>query len=314
MNIEAWTFDELYYKVLKHLAGGRTRSVYIGRTAGETYEERGAVLTLYQPAANILTFDARGLNYAFSVAEWLWMVTGRTDVATVKYFNKNMAGFSDDGLTFRGAYGPAIAQQLPWIIDTLAADETSRQAVMTIWNPRPGPTKDTPCTVMFQFFVRNDALEMIAYMRSNDVWLGLPYDLFNFTQIQRQVQFALSHRLGRELSTGPYTHMAGSLHLYEKNFTAATDLLAGGMAGYDVLEGAPRTPPPEWPVPLEVQSALNDTAQGILPKARFVDAWTPYTNLLGYYVTRKEAWYEAMIGHCPQPWQDLYRRRDNAKS
>jgi hypothetical protein len=52
---------------------------------------------------------------------------------------------------------------------------------------------------------------MIATMRSNDLWLGLPYDVFAFTCIQQMVAAALGVGLGW------YQHQAGSLHVYDRN-------------------------------------------------------------------------------------------------
>lgn len=307
MDHYGYNFDELYWKVLCDLV--TAEEVYIGRTATKTRETRGAVLRLYTPSHNVLTARP-GLNYAFNVAEWLWMVTGRNDVRTVAYFNSRIAGFSDDGLTFRGAYGPAIAQQLPWVIDELARDDSTRQAVMSIWERRPAPSKDTPCTMQFQFFVRDDMLEMIAYMRSNDVWLGLPYDLFNFTQIQRQVAAAVSDRLGRPISPGLYTHMVGSLHLYEQNQEAAEEAVHIAYAPRTPMLSSPK---PVWPVPLEMQTVLNQAACGVMPETYGMDpVWKPYANLLAYYVSRKEDHLPPFTNLCPRPWRDLYVERDNA--
>ena len=48
-------------------------------------------------------------------------------------------------------------------------------------------------------------------MRSNDIWFGLPYDIFQFTSLQ----ILLSMELG--VGIGTYTHICGSLHLYERD-------------------------------------------------------------------------------------------------
>ncbi len=52
-------------------------------------------------------------------------------------------------------------------------------------------------------------------MRSNDAWLGLPYDLMQFGMLQ----CAISQALG--LPVGVQTHSAGSMHLYKRNFPKA---------------------------------------------------------------------------------------------
>ena len=54
-------------------------------------------------------------------------------------------------------------------------------------------------------------------MRSNDLWLGFPYDVFQFTCMQ----VLMSMELGIEL--GSYTHIAGSLHIYERDFKKALE-------------------------------------------------------------------------------------------
>jgi hypothetical protein len=56
-------------------------------------------------------------------------------------------------------------------------------------------------------------------MRSNDVWLGFPYDVFVNTCLQQ----ILANEMQLELGT--YTHHVGSLHLYEKNEKAAREAL-----------------------------------------------------------------------------------------
>jgi thymidylate synthase len=58
---------------------------------------------------------------------------------------------------------------------------------------------------------------MTTYMRSNDLWMGFPNDVFQFTCMQ----IWLAMRLGVKLGT--YTHIAGSLHLYERDYNKAKE-------------------------------------------------------------------------------------------
>jgi thymidylate synthase len=105
----------------------------------------------------------------------------------------------------------------------LRDDPDTRQAVITLWDPAldrhdPQPKRDYPCTVMLHFMIRGGKLTLRVHMRSNDVWLGLPYDVFQFTQLQ----LTLARALGIE--AGDYVHQASSLHLYERDLTAVSDL------------------------------------------------------------------------------------------
>lgn len=160
---------------------------------------------------NILVHPVRNLNYRFMVAEWLWIQAGREDVATIAKYNSHITKFSDDGYIFNGAYGPRLANQWEYVIENLKKDPDSRQAVMVIFTPNPMSSKDIPCTISLQVLLRDGKLHGIMTMRSNDLWLGLPYDFFNFSQITNQ----LAGELGVE--PGSMTIQAGSSHLYEAN-------------------------------------------------------------------------------------------------
>ena len=96
----------------------------------------------------------------------------------------------------------------------LKNDPSTRQAVIHIKEARnliDYPTKDLNCTIALQFILRNNKLDLIVTMRSNDVWLGLPYDLFNFTCMQ----ILMAMELGVEIGT--YYHNAASLHMYRSD-------------------------------------------------------------------------------------------------
>jgi thymidylate synthase len=63
---------------------------------------------------------------------------------------------------------------------------------------------------------------MLVYMRSNDVFLGLPHDVFCFTMLQEIIAASLGAKIGT------YTHLAGSLHLYDDKRKAAEKFLGEG--------------------------------------------------------------------------------------
>jgi thymidylate synthase len=172
----------------------------------------------------VVSTAARKLGYKFMAAEAYWILTGDDRVETIAPYSKAIANFSDNGVTFDGAYGPMIQAQFDYIIETLVKDPDSRQAVMTIWRPSPAPSKDIPCTVSVQFLIRDGFLHVIDTMRSSDIWLGVPYDLFNFTMLAVQVGLALRDR-GLRVQLGALTLQAGSQHLYVRNAEEANKVL-----------------------------------------------------------------------------------------
>jgi len=203
----------------------------------------GVTFRLKDPRSRLLTLPARKADYGFAVGEFLWYWNGRRDLKTMLYYNKRMADFSDDGKNLNSAYGYRLRRKLTlsqeglfggtqWetAISTLTKDTDSRRAVLLINSPEDQyvadtrGSKDVPCTLSLQFFIRDNALYLHVVMRSNDIWWGLSYDLFSFTLLQecmlQDLKVTDPTRFG-ELRLGEYIHTAGSLHLYERHFDVA---------------------------------------------------------------------------------------------
>jgi len=128
-----------------------------------------------------------------------------------------------DGGVFHGAYGQRIYGRLEALVDLLKSDPDTRQAILTIFDSKQdlgAQVKDIPCTLSLQFLIRNGSLCMRTTMRSNDVWLGLPYDLVQFAAMQGAIAKAL------DLPMGWYSHSVGSLHLYHRDIEKAEQLRA----------------------------------------------------------------------------------------
>lgn len=178
----------------------------------------------------VLLVPERKLSYQFMAAEAYWMLMGDDTVAGIAPWNKNISQFSDDGVRFFGAYGPKILDQLDYVVHKLCEDHDSRQAGLTIWRERPPKTKDVPCTVAMFFSIRASRLEMNVFMRSNDVWLGTPYDVFNFSMVAHLVCCRLNQvnwLPGSDVSPGDLRLTAASSHLYDVHWEAAAALAPG---------------------------------------------------------------------------------------
>lgn len=237
-----------------------------------TRELLGASIVLEDSSRNILDVEARRLNYRFMVAEWLWMSFGRSDVKTIAQYNSRIAAFSDDGVFFEGAYGPHFNAQRFRVMQKLRRDPATRQAVMQV--PRPQrDTKDEPCTLSLQFLCRGGKLHCVATMRSSDVWLGLPYDVFNFTQIQNWLAGDLM------LERGWFMLNAGSLHLYERDRKDADRVIVEGLRQRNTMSTrALPGYPPSW-----LEDILVHRERGSLPgpTGQVSDlAWLPYAEAL----------------------------------
>ncbi|MCP2258153.1 thymidylate synthase [Streptoalloteichus tenebrarius] len=193
-------------------------------------EELGVSLRVADPRRRLVTHPARRTNIVFNFAEALWYLAGRDDVEYLAYYAPMVRRFSQDGVRLTGtAYGPRIFRHGPTRLDQwaavrelLRADPDTKRAVIQIFEPEelgvPG-NPDVACTLALQFLLRENALHLVGYMRANDVYRGMVSDVFSFTFLQE----VMAGQLGVEL--GSYTHMVGSLHLYESDIPAARRVL-----------------------------------------------------------------------------------------
>ena len=161
----------------------------------------------------------------YLIGEWLWYESRSKRLSAIQNFTTGWDRMSDDGVTVNSNYGWCIHDkygfdQWEFVKHELEHDPNSRRAVVHIKEARDltlYPSNDVNCTVCLQFFLRHGKLMETVYMRSNDVWMGLPYDMAYFMGLQ--VRMAME--LGVEL--GEYTHIAGSLHLYGRNLPQTGD-------------------------------------------------------------------------------------------
>lgn len=177
-------------------------------------------IILENPRNRLIYHPERNFNYKFAFVESLMLFSHSSAVKYPAFANPRIKDFSDDGVSLHGSYGARIASYIPSVIEKLKSDSNSRQAVLSIYDNSDlvFQTKDVPCTLTLQFLVRDNKLHMITNMRSNDIWWGLPYDVFIFTTLQELI----ANELGVEL--GQYHHRPASLHLYERHFKIFEDI------------------------------------------------------------------------------------------
>jgi thymidylate synthase len=127
----------------------------------------------------------------------------------------------------------ALADMPPEARATEADREANAQAELELEEKAQLCTclRDVPCTLALQFLPRGGYLHTIVTMRSSDAWLGLPYDIFNFTMLANHLAAALSQAKRRRILLGTITLNLGSSHLYEENWTQAQQVVSDASIG-----------------------------------------------------------------------------------
>jgi thymidylate synthase len=113
---------------------------------------------------------------------------------------------------------PKMRTPWEWAKESLINDKDTRQAILRFSLPEHQwvGNKDQTCTMHGNFLIRDDKLHLSVVMRSNDLVLGLVYDLPWFCSlIDRMVEELKPYY--PSLTKGFYTHTVHSLHIYEKN-------------------------------------------------------------------------------------------------
>jgi thymidylate synthase len=238
-----------------------------------TLEVMGAHLRLTEPRRRLVDLPPyRQLNPAFAVAEALWILSGSDDPWIFTY-NRVLENFADAG-RLRGAYGPRIRRwrdavdQLTHVRTLLAGDPDSRQAVVQLYDPAQDTRghRDVPCTLNYRFYIRDGRLDMHTSMRSNDVWLGLPYDLFTATMLHELMASWL------EVELGIYHHHVDSLHLYAQHAEAAASIGARSVLAS-----------PSMPALSAPADQLTDFLAAVVTGIPPTGVWTPYSAVLASY-------------------------------
>jgi thymidylate synthase len=182
-----------------------------------TLELLNVTLQVQKPWNLPLYIENRKLNQNIGIKEALQLVGQITDPESILETTSVFGRFMDDNILY-GSYGPRIHGNLGKLVNQLKKDYSTRQAVLTIFDSDKdlnADVKDVPCTLTLQYFIRDNRLLARTSMRSNDVFLGLPYDLTQFIALQGAIAKAL------DVEMGSYTHTVGSMHIYEEHIPQA---------------------------------------------------------------------------------------------
>lgn len=269
-----------------------------------------AVLIHANPRDRVLLNPVRNANPFFHLYEAMWMLAGRNDVESLKYFVSTIGDFSDDGVIFNGAYGDRWRNalcvvppnersgieenddysfdQIEHIIEHLKEQPFSRRAVLQMWevqrdlqrvdNRFNDFSKDVCCnlSVVFQIYRDpnwNDHLNITVFNRSNDlIWGALGANMVQFSFLQEYV----ATKLG--INVGTYYQVSANLHLYTErhNPAAIYRSWADSVTASDYYVGGPHFDE-------ELQQAVTTRGQGDYENSFFACVFQPMMIAFDFY-------------------------------
>ena len=242
---QAKTFADVYEEILYDLM---KNPEYVTQPRDMKINEICDVaLVVENPLSCLYINPNRSSQLKYIAAEFLWYFMGRNDVDFIAKYAKFWESIQNDDGTVNSSYGHLLFNnknehgftQYHWALKSLAQDKDSRQAVLHFNLPthQRSENKDFVCTMYGIFQIRDNKLNFTISMRSNDVILGLPTDFAFFVTLQSQMLSHLRKYAGYpDLEMGTYTHIANSLHVYERHFDIVNKMITSKFQSIDIPE------------------------------------------------------------------------------
>lgn len=161
--------------------------------------------------------------------EQLWFVSGSSNIKYLQDHNiRYWDEFADKDLNLGPVYGVqwrhwkdpkgGEIDQLQWAIDQIKTNPDSKAILVSAWNPADlEEMRLPPCHTMFQFDVTKGKLRMQLYQRSSDVFLGLPFNIAQYSLLLHMV----AHVTG--LEARELVVSIGNAHLYTNHLDQARE-------------------------------------------------------------------------------------------
>lgn len=163
--------------------------------------------------------------------ELAWLISGSTNIGPmvdqgIHIWNEWADENGDLGPVYgkqwrkwnNGEYGSI--DQLQNALDLIKNNPHSRRIIVSAWNPPDVPNmKLPPCHMTFQFEVHDGKLSCHMYMRSADVFLGVPFNVASYA--------ALTHVMASlaGLEIGELIVSFGDVHIYNNLFDQVKEQL-----------------------------------------------------------------------------------------
>jgi thymidylate synthase len=178
----------------------------------------------------LLTTKDMNNSFEHIKAEMLWMLKGSTNANELadmgfgiwrKWADENgelgpvygfqMRNFDGDYDSYQDLHQSYGTDQISWIINELKTNPHSRRMVVSLWNPNQlDEMALPPCHWAFELYVdfRNNSLNMKLHQRSCDVFLGVPYNIAEYSLLLHMI----SHVTGYQPGTLVYD--MSNVHIY----------------------------------------------------------------------------------------------------
>ena len=230
LTINCDSLNEGYQYLINELQVAGQQST--GRQQGAIHELLDIELVLSDPRKSVLSLPIRNMSRRYAAGELLCYIRGTNKKEDFAFYSKSWDKLANPDGTINSAYGyrmfhPVFDEntetRFHYALTQLLENSDTKNAIVMMRDDRdlhPDHQKDRCCTLCLCFNIRDGKLNCHTIMRSQDLWLGLPYDVFCFTRLMQIMLYNYNAACedGKEVQLGTYTHQVLNLHLYEKDW------------------------------------------------------------------------------------------------
>lgn len=218
-------FDKMYLDLCDKIL---TKGTYVqNRTGVATYKLPHQILQ-FDLSKEFPILTTKFVAFKHAVLEMLWIYQAQSNDVSwlkdrgIKIWNEWEIG--EDGIymgkNFGKEWAGTIGTAYGWIvnkyqltqnlINTIKTNPTDRRMIMSLWQNEYLPTAALPsCVWNTQWDVTGDKLNCILNVRSNDVPLGMPFNVAQYAVLIHLIAHVT------DLKPGLFTYVINNAHIYE---------------------------------------------------------------------------------------------------
>jgi thymidylate synthase len=167
------------------------------------------------------------MPFKIMLNELIWFISGDTNI---KWLQEHKIKYWNDFADKDGDLGPVYGyqwrkwpdyngghiDQLKNVIHEIKTMPNSKAMLVSAWNPAQlDEMRLPPCHTFFQFNVTKGKLRLQLYQRSADAFLGLPFNITQYSLLLIMVAQVTG------LEAREFVHTIGDLHLYKNHIEQA---------------------------------------------------------------------------------------------
>ncbi len=157
--------------------------------------------------------EDEGFNKLYQEQMALYQHKVLNDDVFAKYYGDLGNVYGKQWRSWEGSSGKTY-DQIKWVINEIKTNPNSRRLLVNAWavdSVYEGLMQLPPCHFCFQFYVQEGKLSCMFNMRSNDVFLGLPFNIASYA--------LLTHLIANEcgLEVGDLIYTGADVHIYSNH-------------------------------------------------------------------------------------------------